>query len=441
MLKSNYKKIILVLLVVLLFYGVFFHGQTENSHNAPAILKTSNLHGSKQRIDIPTEIKNEKSKLSIGASEVASSSKKINDASELCEDLLSNSNDRVSYEQLMRQIQQSLKRADPDVTLILQRWANDSDPRRRAAALSLLATKQYEDFRQNFLNTHSNCESSRECELQMLMLSNNAVRSELASIAKMAIYSSDPIVYGMAFNACNAWSDMTIDFCAQISAAQWARLDPDNGIAWMRTLEQLGAASGKNQSAIENALYRISQVNRFDAHFDIMSNLPEDELTRYDYVTRTSIENLVTLYWANSPLPAYSPIVNACKGVVLNDANRRHMCEQIAGKLQRENSFLIDHGIARRIGENLGWDKSKTQAMFDEFDAIRGMMIDRDRRSKSALASHQGIRRACTTELNWFGLIRTQMKVGEFKSLRAELAKYDVPRETLIRLVREPLKK
>ena len=33
MLKSNYKKIILVLLVVLLFYGVFFHGQTENSHN------------------------------------------------------------------------------------------------------------------------------------------------------------------------------------------------------------------------------------------------------------------------------------------------------------------------------------------------------------------------------------------------------------------------
>ncbi|WP_395012341.1 hypothetical protein [Undibacterium sp.] len=340
----------------------------------------------------------------------------------------------------MRQIQQSLKRADPDVTLILQRWANDSDPRRRAAALSLLATKQYEDFRQNFLNTHANCESSRECELQMLKLSNNAVRSELASIAKMAIYSSDPIVYGMAFNACNAWSDMTIDFCAQISAAQWARLDPDNGIAWMRTLEQLGAASGKNQSAIENALYRISQVNRFDAHFDIMNNLPEDELTRYDYVTRTSIENLVTLYWANSPLPAYSPIVNACKGAVLNDANRRYMCEQIAGKLQRENSFLIDRAVARRLGESLGWEKSKTQAMSDEFDAIKGMMIDQNRSNESQFATHEGKLRACKTELNKLSFTRAQMKDGEFKSLSGEVAKYDVSREALIRLARESRK-
>nr|WP_314857842.1 hypothetical protein [uncultured Undibacterium sp.] len=435
----RYKKLwflfVLLFLILSLWWGSDIH------HRDASTSAVEDTYGWFARLNSDSNSKSAASALPPQKSADSASSKmREHDELDVCSDIVRTS-DQVRHAKDMESIlERHLRQADPAIEQALKQISETGDTRQKASALVLQAEMQQSKVRDQFLATHPNCENNKDCEVQLSAVVENAAKSRIDAIAKMAVYSPDPQLYAMAYNACNLPGDQS-GFCTQINAAQWASRDPENGIAWMHVLHDLNLDGvEKNQSMIANALYKISKAKRFDAHFDASSYLPERLLQKEDKLVQARMQNLASRLWNQSPLPNYGPVVNACKGDILNDGNRRYMCEEIAHQFQRQDGFLIEYAIARGIGTNLGWDKTKIQAMREEHEAINGMWLDRTKKRELQLKSKEGMLLACREHLNRFNLGKKLLSEGELKQYRLELDQYPLSRAELVHISREAQK-
>lgn len=435
----RYKK--LWLLFVLLFLILSLWWGSDIRHREASTSAVDDTYGWFARLNSDS---NSKSVTSVSLAQKSSDSEsektRTHDEPDICSDIVKTSDQTRLSKDMESILERHLRQADPAIEQALTQILQTGDARQKASALVLQAEMQQSKARDRFLDTHPNCESNEDCEAQLSMVVENAAKSRIDAIAKMAVYSPDPKLYAMAYNACNLTGDQG-GFCTQINAAQWASRDPENGIAWMHVLHELSqAGAAENQSMIANALYKLSKAKRFDAHFDVSSYLPEQLVLKEDKLRQVRMENLASQLWDKSPLPSYTPIMNACKGIVLSDGNRRQMCEEITQQLLRPDGFLIDFAVARRMGENLAWDKARTQAMREEHEAINGMWLDRVKKGELQLKSKEGMLLACREHLNRFSLGKKLLSEGELKQYRLELDQYPLSRAELVRISREAQK-
>jgi hypothetical protein len=355
----------------------------------------------------------------------------------VCNDFINKSDHKKTASDTREQMYIYLQRADPLLKKALAQVVEAGDPRQKATALVLQAEMARGNARESYLQRHSNCEANEACQLELNHLQIAAGVSMVDAVAKMAVYSRDPILYATAFNACATLPQKINGFCVQVNAAQWASRDPENGTPWLYVLQELSQeGQGGNQSTIADALYKFSKAKRFDAQTNILSQLPKQFLPESNGIAHAHarLEDLASYIMSRNPIPSYRPIMNACKGSVLSDGNRREMCEDIARQLQRDNASFIEVILSGKMGEYLGWDKARTQSIQDDRDAIRGMFLDKANKALARGKSPDNVMKLCLDDL---GSAHRSSRIdveGEYRQYQDELRNYPVPRAELIRM-------
>jgi len=217
--------------------------------------------------------------------------------------------------------------------------------------------------------TSSACREARES-----LAAARAHRGELLApvaekLARTARDGKDPLVYAMAMQACRpSLADASMPACDQLSAEQWARLDPDNGIAWMKMLEEAMARSDLGTAS--EALHRLSQARRIESPGLaltqlVLRHLPAD-LKGEERLFAVMQSSAVWMQWQ---VPGYQPLVKMCSPQAVRDANRAQTCEAVAHLLVERDQSALGNMIGLRLGENLGWPAAKVQDMRTEFQA------------------------------------------------------------------------
>ena len=70
-------------------------------------------------------------------------------------------------------------------------------------------------------------------------------------LARRAVYSSDPRLYGLAFKMCRLF--VSVPACSSLNVWQWARLDPENGAPWLYALDD--NSTGKMSQNLDKVLF------------------------------------------------------------------------------------------------------------------------------------------------------------------------------------------
>jgi len=76
------------------------------------------------------------------------------------------------------------------------------------------------------------CSENEQCRTQLNQIALQAGSAHREELAQLAATSDNPDVYALGVYACSLYEPVTDSRCSQLSAEQWARLEPDNAIPW-----------------------------------------------------------------------------------------------------------------------------------------------------------------------------------------------------------------
>lgn len=233
-------------------------------------------------------------------------------------------------------------------------------------------------------------------------------------LVDLAANSTDAVVYATAYLHCDraAWmNEQAKTSCARLSAAQWARIDPDNAAPWMHQAQT--AAGAGDHAAVAEAFFRVSQARRNTDHQRVaaqalLANLPENTSEEAVAV----IGDLFVGGDAAVPARGYEVLTSHCSAARLaflgGDANRRQTCSDVADVLSQRGMSLFDLGTAIRLAKNGAWPVEKltlAQSQLDELMRVAQSQIVGDS------SSCQGSKKAADYRRDWVAL-------GEVQALR-----------------------
>jgi hypothetical protein len=243
------------------------------------------------------------------------------------------------------------------------------------------------------------------------------------SLARVAATTSDPAVYAFAYRMCGS-GRLRDGACGMLSAEQWARIDPGNAAPWQEVFA--AAQARQDGSAANEALHRIATSQRSDQRFFQLPGLvveaaPPDDGLRNGVFMLTVEAIGIQAAWS---LPAYQPLVSACKREALRDSNRRQTCESIADLLAEKSDTLIERMIGGAVGRQLGWPEERIERMRAELQAF-------------ANSGYAGIQpreaMGCEALKRMNDDVRNKARLGEVGAMREWLAHEAPPSDELLR--------
>lgn len=265
------------------------------------------------------------------------------------------------------------------------------------------------------------------------------------ALARMATTTSDAAVYALAWRTCHQSRDGA---CALLNAQQWARLDPGNAAPWLEVLAE--AQQRRDRAAADEALHRIATSARSEQDLFRFAGLvldaaPADEALQAGTWMLTAEAMGVSAAWV---LPAYQPLVAACRGAVLQDANRRQTCQSVAELLTRRSDVVIERSIGITLARQLGWPDEEIERMRAEYDgyaesmrgereALAESLAPSAARAASASASAPDGMLRCDSLRRDLAVLRRHARLGEIGAMNEWLAHEAPPREELLRRYRE----
>ena len=351
--------------------------------------------------------------------------------------------DPVNYTTLKKQVSVSQSAAKLEVARLIKEAINSSNLHERATALLMNGQMQSRQALEDFEKKHPNCDADKSCENQLIEVGANARFDTTDQIAKMAISSLDPLLYAIAFHACNGTP--TQGSCRQISARQWAQRDPNNGNAWLYVLSQNPPTLlGKPNDEFDAAMFNLSQTKTFDLEFSHLQKFQKNFVAMQNenpFVQQALNEVTMDLYMASS-LPAYQHIMNYCKGNLLEDVNRRQVCDQVALNLVDNDGTMLGFAIGTKMGERLGWNQEKLIQLREEQDAMHGLeksLIDELIKPVNNAAAQ--ITQSCRWTVNSHKQMADRMQQGEIAYLRTLIKSQSLSKAELAATYRAHLQK
>jgi hypothetical protein len=244
-------------------------------------------------------------------------------------------------------------------------------------------------------------------------------RDELASLAA---FRGTPQVYAWAMRACQ--SQRTEGACRLLSADQWARLEPGNAMAWLQVAAD--AKMRRDESAVAEAMYRVSQAAKSDARpgalvAAVLAKLPPEA----DLVSRLALATELAKLDTRAELPLVAASQH-CGAREVRDANRQQVCAAVAEVLARRGSTTAEAALAASIGERAGWPAERVAAAAEERDALAQMAVASQADAWSCNALAQSLARLHETARH-----------GELATLRAALKRSTDGATVLARRYRE----
>ena len=240
-----------------------------------------------------------------------------------------------------------------------------ADPRELAQATALWMTMRGDNAPQRLvaLAPASGC-TDPACRVEPALA--REVEAARDALVRLAVSSTDPQVYALALHTCGKGG---AGACQMLSAAQWARLAPDNAAPWLAVLS--AANAGNDRPAQAEALHRIATARRSDQGFFAVPGLIVAAGSSDDGSLLAASTMMIEAIGAQSAsiLPAYQELTSTCKGAVLRDANQRQTCAAIADVLADRSDTLIERAIGAAVGKQIGWPAERSDRMRGEYSS------------------------------------------------------------------------
>jgi len=193
---------------------------------------------------------------------------------------------------------------------------------------------------------------------------------ELPPLVSLAMRTGDATVYAFAQQAClrrNAKDSGSP--CALLSDEQGARLDPDNGEAWLRVAD--GARLRGETDNMIAALHRVAASPVHDAReFGFYALAMEALPAGMADAERLKVSLGLIGIQSSLALSSHQSINTHCTEALAREVNRRPLCEALAEHLVSRASLLIDTAIGTRIGERAGWSAERFERARARFHAL-----------------------------------------------------------------------
>jgi hypothetical protein len=250
------------------------------------------------------------------------------------------------------------------------------------------------------------------------------------ALARLALGSRDAEVYKTAYLACVP--QPTAGACAQLTAAEWARRDPDDGLAWLFAAQE--AHNAKDPAARDDAIYRLSQASRMSAAWQsISAHAGDPSLATLPTPTRIGAVLSLMLLQANQPVPTYGALVDFCSKATVSDPLRRDQCSAVANVLVEHDSTLIGQMVGMAVAERVGWPAARLTALRDQRDALN--MLETEQ-SMTVFADPT----SCAGFAAFSNFVELHGRLGEFGLLRERLRQSTEPVPVLAQRWRERMK-
>jgi len=185
--------------------------------------------------------------------------------------------------------------------------------------------------------------------------------ARLDALAQDASGVSDPRTYALAYETCHAMdgvapvgelAPLASPGCGRLNAADWAQLDPGNGVPWLYALAR--ATRSGDHTARREAIDHLAASSRFDTHpyagaaAVARLKLPGDaDLTA---------QLLAAMKAAPISMPPFQSLTSSCHDRAGGDASLATTCGQIAGMLFDHSDELVARGIGAAIHKQLTGD-------------------------------------------------------------------------------------
>ena len=205
--------------------------------------------------------------------------------------------------------------------------------------------------------------------LWLAMMAAGADASQVRdALVQRAVSSNDPKTYALAYNNCGG-DRRAEGACPMLNAGQWARLDPQNVSPWLAVLSD--ARARKDRAAEDEALHRIATAQRSELGTFALPGLVVNAAPTDDASVLAAWAMANEMIGAASAwgMPGYQHVIDACKGAVLRDANRRQTCAAIAEVLSEHSDTLIERMFGALIGAQVGWPAERNDRVRGEYAA------------------------------------------------------------------------
>jgi hypothetical protein len=270
---------------------------------------------------------------------------------------------------------------------VFDAMAASADESRRAAGLLLRARLAAHARMDALQATQPACAVGQPCMAALREEGLRASQADRESLARLASSSREATVYALALQACRgAEADAGIGVargpsatpnlapaaasaCLLLSAEQWARLEPDNGAAWLAVAT---AAQHRNDTVgFDAAMARFADAATIDLHDGAWFAAVEDGRWR----GLAPAAQLMGNAWlvndaATRALEPYTPAVTWCSRTALADVNRREACARVAATLADHAPTFAGAAVGTAIGTRVGWSPARLASLQEERDAL-----------------------------------------------------------------------
>ena len=274
-----------------------------------------------------------------------------------------------------------IKRASDDAEVVvgrlIQAMQTSADIGMRAIGLYLGSVRAGMEAARDNTAQEGDCGASQACGQQLessMRDYRNGAQPLIDTLARVASTTLDPMAYGIAVQACRSREpgQRRAGACQLVSAEQWARLDPDNAVAWLHVA---ASAHSRDDGAVEvDALQRVASARGSRLYGD---RAPDVALSLLPVgiapLERADVEFSLLVASVGWALPEYQSVSRYCSVEAVRDANRRQSCDAIASSLVAHGSTLIDLAIGKVVGTRAGWPDERIDAVKAEFDAARAI--------------------------------------------------------------------
>jgi hypothetical protein len=260
-----------------------------------------------------------------------------------------------------------------------------------------------------------------------------ALAEKIEPLVKLAAATRDASVYGIAQSACaRVADDPSADadiaaahkaWCALLSPAQRATLEPDNTIAWLQLAAD--ADTRRDNVAVDEALRRAAAASLVVHH----TMAAVEQVDRHGVATAATASNsALWIHRALGDAGLHSAVIPVALCGDRATASRREHCVQISERLLNKPQSVADLALGLALGKQVGLDESMLTQRRQEMEAVQAVDEARTERWNGK------DRYACAVMLQQRDWLRKNGSQGEWRSARdAAVAKAGGSMEALLR--------
>ena len=196
----------------------------------------------------------------------------------------------------------------------------------------------------------------------------------LAAVSE-GLSGPDPRVAAIAWQLCSNVAEGQAPACASITPQRWAQLEPGNAQAWLAVASD--ATQRGDEAGAREALSRAARGSSSRLGWsDVLRLAQSPSLQALSPVERELLVIDLIGVMASTTASGGLSVAVLCSQTAVESPQRRKDCGDVAQVMLDHGETLIELGIARSIGQRVGWDDSRLNALEQEQTALTDALAE-----------------------------------------------------------------